>query len=95
MATKSKATIGGDYVCKIGNYDIRHKITQLKTGKNLRAESTSTKGSTTASVYLGRNLIKGGFNDHTKAIEYIWGEIKKSNLIHTVSKNSIKKYKLL
>ncbi len=95
MATKSKATRDGDYVCKIGNYDIRHKISQPKIGKNLRGESTSTKGSTTAGVYLGRELVKGGFNDHRRAIEYIWGKIKKDNLIHIVSKNSIKKYKLL
>ena len=95
MATKSKATRGGDYVCKIGDYDIRHKITQPKTGKNLRGESVSTKGSTTAGVYLGRELLKGGFNDHRKAIEYIWDLLKKDNLSHTVSKKAIKKYKLL
>lgn len=95
MATKSKATRGGNYVCKIGYYDIRHKITQPKIGKTLRGESISTKGSTDAGVYLGRELVKGGFNDHRRAIEYIWGKIKKDNLIHTVSKNSIKKYKLL
>ena len=36
MATKSRATRGGEYVCKVGNFDIRHKITQPKKIRNLK-----------------------------------------------------------
>ena len=31
MGLKSRATQCGDYVCKVGDYDIRHKIIQPKT----------------------------------------------------------------
>ena len=94
MGTKSKATIGGEYVCKVGYLDIRHRINQPKQEKNRKSEKVSIKGSVEASIYHGRELVKGGFNDHTKAIEYAWGEIKKSKLTHIVSKSIIDKYNL-
>jgi len=94
MATKSKATKYGSYVCKVGNYDVRHKITRPKKGKNQFGKLVESPGSTTAGVYLGRELLKGGFNDHRKAIEYVWNILKKDNLSHTVSKKDIKKYNL-
>ena len=95
MATKSRATRGGGYVCKVGNFDIRHKITQPRKTKNLKGETTIKPGSVEASVYTGRNLLKGGFNDHTKAIEYAWKRIKSSKLEHIVSKKVISKYNLV
>lgn len=95
MATKSKATKYGDYVCKVGDYDVRHKITKPKKGKSLHGKTVTTIGTTTSGVYLGRELLKGGFNDHRKSIEYIWNILKKDNLSHIVSKKVIKKYKLL
>jgi len=95
MATKSKATKGGEYVCKVGNFDIRHKIVTPKKVRNFKGEVTTTKGSVEASIYHGRNLIKGGFNDHTKAIQHAWDEIKKSNLQHLVDKTVISRYNLV
>ena len=95
MATKSRATRGGEYVCKVGNFDIRHKITQPKKIRNLKGETTIKPGSVEASVYTGRNLLKGVFNDHTKAIEYAWKRIKSSKLEHIVSKKVISKYNLV
>ncbi len=95
MATKSRATRGGKYVCKIGNFDIRHKITQPSKVKNLKGEITIKPGSVEASIYHGRELYKGGFNDHLKAIQYVWNEIKKSNLQNIVSKKAISKYNLV
>tara|TARA_R110000772_G_scaffold191175_4_gene302129 strand:+ start:227 stop:514 length:288 start_codon:yes stop_codon:yes gene_type:complete len=95
MATKSRATRGGGYVCKVGNFDIRHKITQPKKTRNLKGEFHIQPGSVEASVYEGRNLFKGGFNDHTKAIQYAWGRVKSSKLQHIVSKKVITKYNLV
>lgn len=95
MATKSRATRGGEYVCKIGKFDIRHKITQPSKVKNLKGEITIKSGSVEASIYHGRKLYKGGFNDHTKAIQYAWDKTKKSKLEHTVSKKAISKYNLV
>jgi|TARA_R110000822_G_scaffold9012_3_gene35351 hypothetical protein len=95
MATKSRATRGGGYVCKVGNFDIRHKITTPRKSKNLKGDDIIAPGSVEASVYKGRNLLKGGFNDHTKAIQYAWSMIKSSKLQHIVSKKVITKYNLV
>ena len=94
MATKSRATRGGEYVCKIGKFDIRHKITQPSKVKNLKCEITIKSGSLEASIYHGRKLYKGGFNDHVKAIKYAWEELKNDGKTHLVSKLLITKYKL-
>ena len=95
MSTKTKATSGGKYVCKVGYLDVRHRINPPKQEKNRSSEKVTLKGSVEASIYHGRELYKGGFNDHTNAIEYAWKEIKKSKLTHTVSKSVISKYKLV
>jgi hypothetical protein len=95
MGIKTKATRGGNYVCKVGYFDIRQKINKPTQEKNRKGETPPPKGSTEASIFHGRELYKGGFNDHKKAIHYIWEEIKKSNLTHTVSKSVISKYKLV
>lgn len=95
MATKTRATRGGKYVCKIGNFDIRHKITPPKKGRNLKGEVIVTGGSVEASIYLGPKLYKSGFNDHTKAIQHAWDKIKKSKLQNIVDKSLISKYNLV
>jgi len=94
MATKSKATQLGSYVCKVGEYDIRHKIVQPKSGKNHKGEIITSPGSVTSSVYLGRELIKDGFNDHSKSIKYVWSRLKKDRIEGMVSNRVIKKYNL-
>ena len=63
MATKSRATRGGKYVCKIGNFDIRHKITSPRRTKNLKGEVIMTPGSVEALIYIGPRLYKNGFNE--------------------------------
>ena len=95
MATKTKATQLGSYVCKVGEYDIRHKIIQPTSGKNHKGDVIISPGSATSSVYLGRDVIKSGFNDHSKAIKYIWSRIKKNGEEGMVSDKVIKKYNLL
>jgi len=94
MAIKSRATQCGSYVCKVGEYDVRHKVVQPKVSRNFKGEKIQTPGSVTAGVYHGRDLLKGGFNDHTKAIKYIWEQLKKDGIHYSVSKRVIKKYNL-
>jgi len=94
MATKSRVTQCGDYVCKVGDYDIRHKIIQPKKIKNFKGEIVKTPGSVVAGVYFGSDLVKGEFNDHSKAIEYIWRRLKNNKKHEMVSKKIIKKYSL-
>ena len=94
MGIKTKATKGGKFVCKVGYLDVRHRLVMPKQEKNSKGEKVKSKGSVEATIYHGRQLYKGGFSDHTKAIEYVWEEIKKSNLTHIVSKAIISRYNL-
>jgi len=94
MATKSRATQCGEYVCKVGDYDIRHKIVQPKKIKNFKGDIVKTPGSVVAGVYFGSDLVKGEFNDHSKAVEYIWRRLKNNKKHEMVSKKIIKKYNL-
>ena len=68
---------------------------KLQHQENVKGDDIITLGSVEASVYKGRNLLKGGFNDHTKAIQYAWSMIKSSKLQHIVSKKVITKYNLV
>jgi hypothetical protein len=94
MSTKTKATQLGDYVCKVGKYDIRHTVIQPIKEKSFTGEIIKTKGSVIAGTYLGKNLVKGGFNDHSKAIQYAWNRLKKSGESHHVKKQLVEKYNL-
>ena len=94
MGIKTKATKGGKFVCKVGYLDVRHRLVMPKQEKNSTGEKVKSKGSVEATIYHCRQLYKGGFSDHTKAIEYVWEEIKKSNLTHIVSKAIISRYNL-
>ena len=94
MSTKTKSTQLGDYVCKIGKYDIRHQKSKQSTKKTFGGETVKNKGSVTAGAYLGKSLVKGGFNDHSKAIQYVWGRLKKSGETHHVKKQLVEKYNL-
>ena len=94
MSVKSKSTQLGEYVCKIGKYDIRHTIKQPSAKKTFAGETTKNKGSVTAGAYLGNKLVKGGFDDHSKAIQYVWNRLKKSGESHHVKKQFIHKYGL-
>ena len=65
MATKSRATTHGNYICKVGFYDIRQKTTQRKTKNGLKTETAKSE----FVILHGKNLIKSGFNTKLAAIE--------------------------
>lgn len=94
MGLKSKASKGGKFVCKVGYFDVRHRIEIPKQVKNSKGEKITSKGSVESTIYHDRKLHKGGFNDHTKAIKYAWEELKNNGKTHLVSKMLISRYKL-
>lgn len=65
MATKSRATTHGNYICKVGFYDIRQKTTQRKTKNGLKSETAKSE----FVILHGKKLIKSGFNTKLAAIE--------------------------
>jgi len=64
MATTSKATKMGNYICKVGFYDIRQKTTERKSGKGNKTEVASSE----LVICHGRNFIEGGFNSKEKVV---------------------------
>jgi hypothetical protein len=64
MATKSKATKGGNYICKVGYFDIRQKTSERKS-KN--GHSTETAKSEFV-IFHGKKMVEGGFNTKERAI---------------------------
>jgi hypothetical protein len=65
MATKTKATKGGNYICKVGFYDIRQKTSDRKTKNGTSSETANSE----FVIYHGGKFIEGGFNSKTKATE--------------------------
>lgn len=65
MATKTKATTNGSYICKVGFYDIRRKTTERKAGRGNKTETASSE----FVILHGRKFIEGGFKSKEKAIE--------------------------
>lgn len=65
MATKTKTTTNGNYICKVGFYDIRQKTTQRKAGSGNKTETASSE----FVILHGRKFVEGGFKSKEKAIE--------------------------
>lgn len=64
MATTSKATKMGDYICKVGFYDIRQKTTQRKAKNGIKNEVAKSE----FVICKGKKLIESGFNTKEKAV---------------------------
>lgn len=64
MATKSKATKGGNYICKVGYFDIRQKNSERKKTKGVGMETSKSE----LVIYHGGKMIEGGFNSKEKAV---------------------------
>jgi len=93
MAKNKKENLG-NYICKIGKYDVRQHMVLPRKQKNFQGKVTMTAGSTEGRVYLGKKLIVGKLSGAYQAIEKAYGLLCESNETTCVSKRVIKKYKL-
>ena len=81
MATKSKATRGGEYVCKVGNFDIRHKIVTPKKVRNFKGEITLVISPITTKNI---NFLN---DDDKKKIKKLIKKSSIKDIINIISKN--------
>lgn len=65
MATKSRATTHGGYICKVGFYDIRQKTTQRKTKNGFKTETAKSE----FVILHGKKLIEKGYKTKDQAVE--------------------------
>jgi hypothetical protein len=79
MATKTRRTTLGNYICKVGFYDIRQKTTERKVaGRGNKTEVASSE----LIICHGRNLVDRGFNSKEKAVnraKELLGQTEKNN----------------
>ena len=69
MATNTRRVTMGNYICKIGKYDIRQKIEQPRTRKLQSGKADMIPGTKEASIYQGKKVIEKGFKDCLDAIK--------------------------
>ena len=84
----------GNYICKIGKYDIRQKIEQPRTRKLHGGKLDSIPGTKEASICQGRKVIEKGFKDCLDAIKKAYELLVQNGEDTNVCKRTLKKYNL-
>ena len=84
----------GNYICKVGKYDVRQII---KTGGTSRSfgKVSKSKGSCEGRIYLGKKLIEGNLRDSREAIEKAFALTCKEGDQQYVDKRLLKKHQLV
>ena len=93
--SKSKKETLGNYICKIGKYDVRQVLTQPTARKNYSGQVMKTPGSTEGRVYKGKKLVVGKLNAAADAIQTAFQMTCDDGCVNLVSKKIIKKYQLV
>ena len=89
----------GNYICKIGKYDIRQIVKQggISRGGISRGsfgKVTHQKGSCEARIYLGKKLIQGNVKDIKEAINKAFEMTCKEGAQQQVDKRLLEKHNL-
>tara|TARA_Y100001938_G_scaffold149727_1_gene237667 strand:+ start:2000 stop:2287 length:288 start_codon:yes stop_codon:yes gene_type:complete len=84
----------GNYICKVGKYDIRQII---KSGGVSRSfgKVTQSKGSCEGRIYLGKKLIEGNLKSSTEAVKKAFDLTCKEGNQQYVDKRVVKKHNLI
>ena len=64
MATKTKATKMGNYISKVGFYDIRQKTSERKGKNGVKTETASSE----FVICHGGKVVEGGFKFKEKVV---------------------------
>ena len=93
MAKSKKQTLG-NYICKIGKYDIRQIVVQPTAKKTMSGQVMKTPGSTEGRVYKGKKLVVGKFGASLEAVQKAFEMTCEEGAVDMVCKRTIKKYGL-
>ena len=94
MSVKSKKTKLGNYVCKIGKYDVRQLITQPRKQRNFQGQVSVIPGSVVGKVCSGKKVIVDKLKSGQEAIKEAYALVCKEGTQSTVSKKLITKHNL-
>ena len=92
--SKSKTDTLGNYICKIGKYDVRQTLILPRTQKTSSGKVTNTGGATEGKIYKGKKLIVGKLSGASDAIKKAFEMTCEEGDVRLVSKSSINKYSL-
>ena len=84
----------GNYICKVGKYDVRQLI---KAGglKKSFGKVTQSKGSCEGRIYLGKKLVEGNLKSVSHAVQKAFDLTCKEGNEQYVDKRLIKKHNLV
>ena len=85
----------GNYICKVGKYDIRQIIKSGATSKRTFGNVTKTKGSCEGRIYLGKKLIESNLKSSSEAIQKAFQLTCKEGNQQYVDKRLLTKHKLV
>ena len=89
----SKADKMGSYICRVGAYEVRQKVT---FPQKIRGYSgvQQTKGTTEGRIYKGKRLVEGKFADGLGAVKKAYKLLCREGSAHNVSKKIVNRYNL-
>tara|TARA_R110002020_G_C16202527_1_gene766372 strand:+ start:127 stop:411 length:285 start_codon:yes stop_codon:yes gene_type:complete len=84
----------GHHICKMGNYEVRQKITR-ETSKRIGGKIVKTPGNVEVMIYKTKSKVEGGIKDIKVAAQKIYDILKKEGKTTNIDKRLIKKYNLV
>ena len=94
MAVKTKKTRLGNYICKIGKYDVRQLITAPRKQRSYQGQVSVTPGSVVGKVCTGNKVVVDKLKSGQEAIKAAFELVCKEGQQQNVSKKLISKYNL-
>ena len=94
MAAKTKKTRLGNYLCKIGKYDVRQLITAPRKQRSHKGQISITPGSVEGKVCTGNKVVINQLKSGQEAIKAAFALVCKEGQQNNVSKKLISKYNL-
>jgi len=84
----------GNYICKVGKYDVRQIIKAGGLSKSF-GKVTQSKGSCEGRIYLGKKLVEGNLKSASDAVQKAFALTCKEGNEQYVDKRLIKKHNLV
>ena len=89
----SKADKMGSYLCRVGAYEIRQKITFPQASRGYTG-AREVKGSTEGRIYRGKKLVEGNFTNAFAAIKKAYHLVCREGTTHNVARKIVNRYNL-
>jgi hypothetical protein len=84
----------GNYICKVGDYDVRQLLILPRKQKTFQGKVMMTPGSIEGRVYKGKKLIEGKLKSAADAVKKAYELVCEEGKEKHLPKNLISKYKL-